>query len=101
MNSVTDSDPDVQAFALLKELVALTAERWINAARFTALAQTWVLGDVSAQVRFLTQIKAVLRSMPVQTFQDSDSRLAALNALQDALDALIEQEEAGDTSVLP
>ena len=51
------------------------------------------LQDISAQVRFLTQVKAIVRAMPVQAFADLDARLSALNALQEALDQLIEQEE--------
>ena len=39
------------------------------------------------------QVKAILRGMPVQAFADLDARQSALNALQEALDQLIEQEE--------
>lgn len=93
MTSTADTDPDVRAFDLFKELVAITTERWISPGRFGALALNWAPSDISAQVRFLTRVKNVLRAMPVQVFSDADARQAALAALQDALDTAIEQEE--------
>ena len=101
MSVATEADVDVRAFDLLKELVALTSERWIHAGRFSALAQTWAPETISSQVRFLTQIKGVLRSIPVQAFPDADARFAALNALQEALDTLIEREEEDSTGSSP
>lgn len=88
-----EGDPDLRAFELFKALVAITAERWVTGAKFSGLAHSWLPEDISAQVRFLIQIKAILRSMPVQAFADLDARQSALNALQEALDQLIEQEE--------
>jgi hypothetical protein len=41
-NTRAEADVDVLAFDLLKELVAITTDRWINPARVRALAQTWV-----------------------------------------------------------
>lgn len=93
MATAAEDDSDLRAFELFKALVALTSERWVTPSRFTNLATAWMPDDISGQVRFLTQVKAVLRSMPVQAFADLDARQAALNALQEALDQTIEQEE--------
>lgn len=93
-NSLSDAEfNDIRAMDLLRDLVSLTAERWMSGGRFTALAHQWAPTSVTAQIRFLTRIKGVLRGMPVQVFPDLDARQAALNALQEALDAAIEQEE--------
>ncbi len=93
-NTRAEADVDVLAFDLLKELVAITTDRWINPARVSALAQTWVPENLGAQVRFLTQLKDLVRLLPVQVFPDLDSRQAALVAVQQALDQLIDQEES-------
>ncbi len=90
----TEPDADVLAFDLLKELVGITADRWINSARFSALAQGWVPDSVQGQVRFLTQVKDLIRLMPVQVFPDPDSRQAAIVAVQQALDQAIDLEES-------
>lgn len=84
---------DSRAFDLLKELVSLTSERWASPTRFAGLARQWAPGGVPAQIRFLTQVKAIVRSLPPQVFVDMDARLAVLGALQEALDQAIEQEE--------
>lgn len=93
MATNVEADPDLRAFELFKALVAITAERWVTSAKFSGLAHGWLPEDISAQVRFLIQVKAILRGMPVQAFADLDARQSALNALQEALDQLIEQEE--------
>lgn len=87
-------DTERRAFDLLKELVALTAERWASPGRFGTLARQWVPEGTPAQIRFLTQVKAIVRSMPTQVFVDLDARQTMLGALQEALDQAIEQEEA-------
>jgi type III secretion system TyeA family effector delivery regulator len=93
MATNVEADPDLRAFDLFKALVAITAERWVTSAKFSGLAHTWLPEDISAQVRFLIQVNAILRGMPVQAFADLDARQSALNALQEALDQLTEQEE--------
>ncbi len=95
MAPVADEDSAVQAFELLKDLVALTQEKWITPSRFSALASRWAPEGVALQIRFLTQVKQILRSMPVQAFPDLDARQAVLDALQEALDVAINLEEGG------
>lgn len=88
-----DDDPAVKAFDLLKELVTLTQEKWITPSRFHALASRWAPDPVALQIRFLTEVKQILRTMPVQAYPDLDARQAVLDALQEALDVTINLEE--------
>lgn len=90
-----DNDLAVKAFDLLKELVGLTQETWITPSRFSALASRWAEDALPVQIRFLTQVKQILRTMPVQAYPDLDTRQAVLDALQEALDASINLEEGG------
>ena len=89
----TDDDIGTQAFTLMKELVEITAEKWVSAARFTALADRWGLDDPAARVIFLTGVKRLMRDMPEKVFQDADARLSILNTAQEALDQAIDAEE--------
>ncbi len=93
MPPAADDDTAVQAFELLKALVDLTQEKWITPGRFNALASQWAADSVPLQIRFLTQLKSILRTMPVQAFPDLDARQSVLDALQEALDATINLEE--------
>ncbi len=93
MIPAADDDPAVKAFDLLKDLVTLTQEKWITPSRFSSLASRWAPDGLPLQIRFLTQVKQILRTMPVQAFPDLDARQAVLDALQEALDATINLEE--------
>jgi type III secretion protein W len=83
----------LQAFELMKELVAITGEKWVGASRFTSLADQWDLRDVPSRIIFLTGVRTLLRDMPVKVFADMDVRQSILNAAQEALDAAIDLEE--------
>lgn len=83
-----------RAFELMKELVTLTGEKWVSAARFTGLADRWGLQDPALRVAFLAGVKDILREMPVPVFEDADVRQSILNAAQEALDAAIDDEES-------
>lgn len=84
-----------QAFALLGALTGLTTQRTVSPARFSALVDHWAPGPLDRQINFLTEVQALLRNLPVQVFCDVESRLAILQAAQEALDAMIVREEAG------
>jgi type III secretion protein W len=77
---------------LVRDLVGLTSERWLSASRFTGLAQSYGIGDVTAQIGLLSGAKTLLRELPPRVFPDMEARGNLLTALQEALDTLIEQE---------
>ena len=77
----------------MKDLVGISAEKWVGAARFTSIAERFGAKEPEAQIRFLTNLKSLLRDMPVQIFVDGDQRQNLFNAVQEALDAAIDREE--------
>lgn len=83
----------VEPVELMKELVTVTGERWVGAARFTGLAERFNLHDVGAQIAFHTATKAMVREMPPKVFPDPEARQAVIDAAQGALDAAIDREE--------
>lgn len=82
---------------LMKELVAVSGEKWVSASRFTGLAdRLGVSGGtngVGASIAFQTAVKALVRDLPTKVFPDADVRQSTLNAVQEALDQAIDQEE--------
>lgn len=80
--------------ALMKELVALTAEKWVSASRFAGLGGKFGVRGVGAEIAFYAASRNLLRDLPVKIYPDADARQAVLNAAQAALDSAIDQEEA-------
>lgn len=85
--------PGIDPAALMKELVAVTGEKWVSASRFAALAEKFGVRDVGAQIAFQAGVRALMRELPVKIFPDADARQAVLNASQEALDRAIDLEE--------
>src|SRR5262249_47581028 len=58
---------------LMKELVALTNERWVVPARLRALAEKFRVIGLPERIAFHTGTKTVLRKMPPRVYADADS----------------------------
>ncbi len=93
-----DEEISAQAFALMRELIEITSEKWVSHLRFSTLADRWGLVEIKARIVFLTGVKALLRDIPVKVFRDADSRQSILNAAQEALDEAICLEEEQEQS---
>ncbi|HET8597405.1 MAG TPA: type III secretion system gatekeeper subunit SctW [Castellaniella sp.] len=78
---------------LMRDLVNLTGEKWLNESRLTSLAQQHGITTPEGRVAFLSGVKAMMRELPVQVFPDPEARQANLNAVQDALDLAIDEED--------
>jgi type III secretion protein W len=82
------------ASGVTADLVALSGERWIDAARVGQLAAKHGLSEpATAQVQFIAGARKALSDLPVQVFQSPEARDAVLGAAQGALDRAIDQEE--------
>ena len=84
---------DVQPVAMMKDLVAIAGEKWVNAGRFTEAASRFGASDVEPQIAFLAATKGLMRDMPIKIFSDDDTRRSILDAAQEALDQAIDLEE--------
>ena len=85
--------PGVQPMTLMREMIAVTGEKWVGAPRFTAMADKQGVQSVGGQIAFHMATKLMLRDLPPKVFSDADSRQSVLSAVQDALDAAIDKEE--------
>ena len=79
--------------ALMRELVSLTAEKWVSAQRFSALVTRFAVDKLEAEIAFLAGTQAMLKGLPVKVFDNMDNRQALLDASQDALDQAIDRED--------
>jgi len=81
------------AGVLLQDIVSASGERWSNAGRFNAIADKHGAYTPSPRVTFLNSVRALVKSMPIKVFADTDSRSNVLDAAQGALDSAIALEE--------
>lgn len=78
---------------LMRDLVGISAEKWVAGSRFTALSEKFGAGGVQPQIHFLTGVKVLMRDMPPKVFVDADQRQTVFQAVQDALDTAIDRED--------
>jgi type III secretion protein W len=87
-------EPPVSATRMTRELLALTADRWVDASRVTRIADDLGAADPpEAAVHLLTGARSALRELPVQVYSSADARQTLLDAAQGALDHAIDREE--------
>jgi type III secretion system TyeA family effector delivery regulator len=81
------------AHDLMRELLEMTTQRWIDPERF--LQMTNKLGVKSSEMRiyFLTQLREKVRQIPLKLYPVPDIREKMLEALQNAMDTEISREE--------
>jgi type III secretion protein W len=83
-----------KATGLASDLVALTGERWVDAARISNLADKYgAQHPPECMVHFVTGARNALRELPVQVFMSPEARQSLLDAAQTALDRAIDREE--------
>lgn len=79
---------------LASDLVALSGERWLDASRFTRLAESMGVSEPPAcTVDFLTGARNALKDMPVQVYATPEARASVIDAVQSAIDEAIDREE--------
>ena len=88
--------PPVAPGSLLQDLVSASGERWSNGTRFNAIADKYSVRAPTARVGFLTQVRHLVRDMPIKVFVDTDARSNVLDAAQGALDDAIALEEESE-----
>ena len=78
---------------LMRDLVGLTGEKWLNDSRLTTLAQQHGIASPDGQVTFLSGVKSLMGNLPIEVFPDAEARQGVLNAIQGALDMAIDAED--------
>lgn len=78
---------------LMRDLVGVTGESWTSEARFASMARQHGAESPDGRVAFLSGAKVMLRDLPVPVFPNAEARQGHLDALQEALDIAIDEEE--------
>jgi type III secretion system TyeA family effector delivery regulator len=90
---MSTADKQLDAGRLLSSLVDIIAGGNALPMQFSRLARDMGLGEGAPTILLLSGIKKILRNLPDKAFNDKAARLAMVDAVQDALDEAIEQEE--------
>lgn len=88
--------PDTEPFnaaQLMRDLVAITSEKYVAESRFSRLATTHGAKSVQQRIAFLNDTRTMLKELPTQVFIDDDRRTATLSAAQEALDIAADDED--------
>ncbi|MBC7599810.1 MAG: TyeA family type III secretion system gatekeeper subunit [Polaromonas sp.] len=90
---MSQDDKPLDAARLLSSLVDIIAGGNALPMQFSRLARELGLEEGAPTILLLWGIKKILRNLPDKAFNDKAARLAMVDAVQDALDEAIEQEE--------
>ena len=81
------------AHDLMRELLEMTTQRWIDPERFQRMADKLQLLDIETRIYFITQLRERVRLIPLKLFPHPEIREKMLDALQTAMDSEITKEE--------
>lgn len=81
------------AHDLMRDLLEMTTQRWIDADRFVKMADRLQIKDIETRIYFLTQLRERVRLIPLKLYPNPEVREKMLDALQTALDGEITKEE--------
>jgi type III secretion system TyeA family effector delivery regulator len=79
--------------AVMLRLIDFIAAGSATGSQMSRLARDQGIPPGEPSIVFLTEIKSVFRELPDRIYPDRSTRLSLMDAVQDALDEAIEQEE--------
>jgi type III secretion system TyeA family effector delivery regulator len=85
---------EYSAHDLMKELLDMTTQRWIDPDRFIQMLAKIGVRKSDMRIYFLTQLRERVRLIPLKLYPVADTREKILDALQQAMDIEIAREEA-------
>lgn len=86
-------EPSADAAEVMKKLLALKDERFIDGHRIRDMLPLAGRNNPEHDVHLLTGFKNLVHKMPMKVFQDPTTRQTLLNAIQGELDVAIDLEE--------
>jgi len=81
------------AHDLMRELLEMTTQRWIDPERFIQITNKIGVRQSEMRIYFLTQLREKVRQIPLKLYPSPDIREKMLDALQQAMDTEISREE--------
>ena len=83
----------LSAGKLAGKVLALKEEKWVVTSKVENLLSATGINDLEAKIFFLTELKKMVRAIPLKVFEDLDQREKLLSVIQETLDSMIELEE--------
>lgn len=84
---------EYNAHDLMKELLEMTTQRWIDPDRFIQMLAKIGVRNSEMRIYFLTQLRERVRLIPLKLYPVLETREKMLDALQQAMDTEIAREE--------
>lgn len=81
------------AHLLMRDLLPLKDQKWIDGSRIADVVERLEITDIEARIYFLRELHGIARRLPIKIFQDNESRLRFISAIQDALDHAVNEED--------
>lgn len=91
VHGVTEHNLD--SMQLLGEIVSLRKENFIGAGRINSIAAKAMPPDIEHKVLFLQEMLNTSRMMASSLFDGNEGRMKVINAVQDAVDAAVSEED--------
>ncbi len=81
------------AHLVMKEILPLKDQRFVDPAKFRSLADRVGIRDIEQTIYFLRELHLIVSKLPMKIFNDPEDRLRMVTALQDAMDAAVDEED--------
>lgn len=81
------------AHNLMQQVLPLLEERWLDGPRITKIVDRQKIRGDEARIYFLRELLGIVRRIPLKVYQDDESRGRLIDAIQQALDTAIDEEE--------
>ena len=78
---------------LAGKILSLREEKWLVSSKVENLIKDTGISNLEAKIFFLTELKKIVRTIPLKVFEDLDQREKFLAVIQETLDNMIELEE--------
>jgi type III secretion system TyeA family effector delivery regulator len=86
------SGQPIDALVLMKEVLPLRRQKWINIDKVLGLADMIGVKTDEQRIYFLRELHTIVRQLPESLFETPEDRLRLTTAVQEALDQAINQE---------
>ena len=77
----------------MRDLLPLKDQKWIDGTRISAITDRLQITDIEAKIYFLRELHGIARRLPLKVFEDNESRIRFVAAIQDALDIAVNEED--------
>lgn len=94
LNTMDDETLEAASLFLIQEVLALREQRWIDPNKILSLPGQFNITTDEGKIYFLRELHSIVRRLPEKIHKSAEDRERLLTAMQQALDAAVDQEEA-------